>query len=115
MPTDITLDAHSFNSAFKKYIDTLEQQSKNALFQTGQQVVNKIKRLAPVDTGRLRNSYVAVKEPTATGASVLIGSNVTYAKFVEYGTIHQHGQPHFRPAVESANTIWSTIMGGIGR
>lgn len=111
MPTDVTVEAGSFNAALKKYIAALDADAHSALYQTAQQVLNKVKRLAPVDTGRLRSSYVMVKEAN----SALIGSSVGYATFVEYGTIHQHGKPHFRPAVESANTIWATIAGGLGR
>lgn len=44
---------------------------------------------APVDTGRLRNS-IAVDAPD--NRSRLIGTNVTYAPFQEFGT-----RPHFVP------------------
>lgn len=36
-------------------------------------------------------------EPTA-----VVGTNVEYSKFVEFGTSRMAAQPHLRPAVESA-------------
>ena len=55
------------------------------------------KKLAPVDTGNLRNSIthtVDEKEPAA-----YIGSNVEYASYVCLGTIHMKAQPFLKPAV----------------
>ena len=55
------------------------------------------KKLAPVDTGNLRNSIthtVDDKEPAA-----YIGTNVEYAPYVCLGTIHMKAQPFLKPAV----------------
>ena len=55
------------------------------------------KKLAPVDTGNLRNSIthtVDEEEPAA-----YIGSNVEYASYVCLGTIHMKAQPFLKPAV----------------
>ena len=60
------------------------------------------KKLAPVDTGNLRNSIthdVDDGEPAA-----YIGTNVEYAPYVCLGTIHMKAQPFLKPAVvEHAN------------
>ena len=60
------------------------------------------KKLAPVDTGNLRNSIthdVDDEEPSA-----YIGTNVEYAPYQELGTIHMAAQPFLKPAVaEHAN------------
>ena len=60
------------------------------------------KKLAPVDTGNLRNSIthtVDDEEPAA-----YIGTNVEYAPYQELGTIHMKAQPFLKPAVaEHAN------------
>ena len=60
------------------------------------------KKLAPVDTGNLRNSIthdVDDGEPAAD-----IGTNVEYAPYQELGTIHMAAQPFLKPAVaEHAN------------
>ena len=55
------------------------------------------KKLAPVDTGNLRNSIthdVDDGEPAA-----YIGTNVEYAPYVCLGTIHMKAQPFLKPAV----------------
>ena len=54
------------------------------------------KKLAPVDTGNLRNSIthtVDEEEPAA-----YIGTNVEYAPYQELGTIHMAAQPFLKPA-----------------
>ena len=54
------------------------------------------KKLAPVDTGNLRNSIthtVDEEEPAA-----YIGTDVEYAPYVCLGTIHMKAQPFLKPA-----------------
>lgn len=54
------------------------------------------KALTPVDTGRLRDSL-----NTAIGSNeVVVGTNVAYAPYVEYGTSRMIAQPYLRPAVD---------------
>lgn len=66
------------------------------------------KKLAPVDTGNLRNSIthdVDDGEPAA-----YIGTNVEYAPYQELGTIHMKAQPFLKPAVaDHANTYRKII------
>ena len=66
------------------------------------------KKLAPVDTGNLRNSItheVDDGEPAA-----YIGTNVEYAPYVCLGTIHMKAQPFLKPAVAAnANTYRKII------
>ena len=66
------------------------------------------KKLAPVDTGNLRNSItheVDDGEPAA-----YIGTNVEYASYVCLGTIHMKAQPFLKPAVaDHANTYRKII------
>ena len=55
------------------------------------------KKLAPVDTGNLRNGIthdVDAGEPAA-----YIGTNVEYAPYQELGTIHMAAHPFLKPAV----------------
>ena len=55
------------------------------------------KKLAPVDTGNLRNSIthdVDDGEPAA-----YIGTNVEYAPYQELGTIHMAANPFLKPSV----------------
>ena len=66
------------------------------------------KKLAPYDTGNLRNSItheVDDGEPAA-----YIGTNVEYAPYVCLGTIHMKAQPFLKPAVAAnANTYRKII------
>ena len=66
------------------------------------------KKLAPYDTGILRNSItheVDDGEPAA-----YIGTNVEYAPYVCLGTIHMNAQPFLKPAVAAnANTYRKII------
>jgi HK97 gp10 family phage protein len=62
------------------------------------------KQNAPVDTGRLRSSIVPeirARERSVTG---IVGSNVMYAPYVEFGT-----RPHWPP--RSALEVWARRHG----
>ena len=52
--------------------------------------------LTPVDTGNLRGSLATQKD----GDGVIVGTNVDYAPFVEYGTSRSSAQPYLRPAID---------------
>lgn len=72
-----------------------------ALAGTGNKVESSAKVLAPVRTGRLRDSITHIVDDY----SVTIGTNVEYASYVELGTSEQGGHPYLRPAVEN-NIKW---------
>jgi len=55
-------------------------------------VVGDAKKLAPVDTGRLRASITPAIRSSAEGIQGVIGSNVHYAPYMELGT-----RPHWPP------------------
>ena len=55
------------------------------------------KKLAPVDTGNLRNSITHTVDDGEPAA--YIGTNVEYAPYVCLGTIHMKAQPFLKPAV----------------
>jgi len=56
------------------------------------------KQRAPVDTGLLRNSYNMQMESELT---VVVGTDVEYAVFQEFGTHKMAAQPHLTPAAEA--------------
>lgn len=66
------------------------------------------RRLAPKDTGALRNSIKSENRPdgmyVVVGAKVARGSGAWYWKFVEYGTSQHPPRPFFRPGVQAALT-----------
>lgn len=57
------------------------------------------KRLCPVDTGRLRASITHTVGRDGQGIVGTVGTNVTYAVFVELGTRHMAPRPYLRPAL----------------
>ena len=66
------------------------------------------KKLAPVDTGNLRNSIthdVDDGEPAA-----YIGTNVEYAPYVCLGTIRMKAQPFLKPAVNDHKDEYRKIL-----
>ncbi|HEY1119887.1 MAG TPA: HK97-gp10 family putative phage morphogenesis protein [Acidimicrobiales bacterium] len=62
-------------------------------------VERRAKRLCPVDTGRLRASITNALEKDPEGVSAVIGTNVEYAVYVEFGTGDTRPQPFLRPAL----------------
>jgi len=60
-------------------------------------VVATAKSLAPVKTGRLKNSI----KSRIFRTKVEIKANVSYAIFVEFGTIKMKAQPFFYPAIDA--------------
>lgn len=68
------------------------------------QVERAAKQLCPVDTGRLRASINHRLEADGQGLVAIIGSDVEYAPYVEFGTRYMRAQPYLRPALNAAVT-----------
>jgi len=66
------------------------------------QVEAEAKRICPVDTGRLRNSIATAKDKKTTA---IVGTNVEYAPYVEFGTHKASAQPFLRPAAEKVKQM----------
>jgi HK97 gp10 family phage protein len=96
-----------------------EQLAKKSSFEIGLDVEGTAKRLAPLDTGRLTASITTVSgtgqrtKPSGKGAvstdviaapsdafETFVGSPVSYAAYVEYGTFTNNAQPYLRPALD---------------
>lgn len=71
---------------------------QRALKSIGMQAEGYAKALCPVDTSNLRNSIANDDDGEST---VVIGTNVEYAPYVEYGTSKMAERPYLRPAVEN--------------
>jgi len=83
-----------------KLTDEGREKVRQALKKKGLKVVRESKKEAPVDTGRLRsNITLNVLDNTGNLPKVLVGTNVDYAKDVEFGTVKQPPQPYLRPAL----------------
>lgn len=57
------------------------------------------KGYCPVDTGRLRSSINWRLATDSQGLLAVIGTNVEYAPYVEFGTGRMGAQPFLRPAL----------------
>ena len=66
------------------------------------------KGLCPVDTGRLRNSITHVISNNED--AVYVGTNVEYARAVEFGTSRQKAQPYLRPAANNHVSEYRNIL-----
>lgn len=103
---DIKLELHT-----DEILDALDEQIEAALTAVGMQAETYAKQLAPVDTGRLRNSIT--NEVDVSDKSVTIGSAVEYAPFVEQGTSKQKAKPYLRPAIIGHKDDYKQIVENI--
>lgn len=73
-----------FTDNSRQVIAEMDARKKIALLAIGAAAEGHAKALTPVDTGRLRNSI----SHTADSDAAYIGTNVEYAPYVEYGSVH---------------------------
>lgn len=78
------------------------------LLRTVTRVETAAKRLAPVDTGRLRSSITHAIDRDGDGLVGIVGSDVDYAVFVELGTSRAAAKPFLRPALAAELTRRAT-------
>ena len=90
---EVRIEDHSAEVIAEKNLAVIR-----ALTAMGMQAEGYAKMLAPVDTGRLRNSIS--HEVVESEDAVYIGTNVEYAPYVELGTRRMKAQPFLKPAVE---------------
>ena len=64
------------------------------------------KRLAPVDTGFLRNSIGV----DWAGVSAVIGPTAEYGPYQEFGTAHNPPQPYMNPAADQVEPMFIAAM-----
>ncbi len=94
---DVYFDDNALRDLFESRRGPVAQD----LARRGTQVQAAAKRNAPVDTGRLRASIVSALGEDGRGLFVDIGTDVTYAPYVELGTSRQAAQPYLRPALRA--------------
>ena len=88
----------TFKSYAKDVLSAEQKAKQMALWIIGGKAESYAKKLCPVDTGRLRNSITHQQYDEHTE---VIGSNLSYAPYVELGTHKQKAQPYLRPAAEN--------------
>lgn len=84
-----TFDIGNLSDVLKR-LDTLEakvqQDVKNEINASALNIQSGAKRLAPVNFGQLRNSIYLKEQKVEKGVVFTIGSNASYAPYVEFGT-----------------------------
>lgn len=84
--------------------------SERAFVIIGIMASNDVARLAPVDSGTLKNSIDFIPDKD----KVTIGSNLEYSIYQEFGTIHMpaanKGRGYFRPALKAGLKNYKLIM-----
>lgn len=82
--------------------ETMPEAVEQKLYEIAYRLIAHIKRVTPVDTGRLRNSFV-IGELIKRGDEwfVEVGTNVEYSKHVEYG----HRTRDHKNFVEGAHMV----------
>ena len=88
-------------------LESLENQASRAMRIIGGMAEGYAKEYCPVDTGNLRNSITNNQEDAYT---VVIGTNVEYAPYVELGTTRAREQPFLRPAIENHKHEFEKIV-----
>ncbi|TJZ55611.1 HK97 gp10 family phage protein [Streptomyces piniterrae] len=79
------IDTRAYERGLRRYLGRMSADVRKAVERTGTDVQNEARRLAPVDTGRLRSSIVA-RRTNGRGVGYEVGTNVNYARDVEFGT-----------------------------
>lgn len=91
----------------KEIIDLKNEAIARALEAIGIQAEGDVASLAPVDTGRLRDSIT--HETHAGEESVYVGTNVEYAAYQEYGTSRMRAHPYLKPGIMNNLETYKSI------
>lgn len=98
-----------FTDNSEEVLEAMQQAALRALEKCGLTAEGYAKKLAPVDTGNLRNSITHQVDDGEHAA--YIGTNVEYAPYQELGTIHMAAQPFLKPAVTDHANTYRKIIG----
>ena len=80
-----------------KYIEAVRRGNTKGLTAAAMEVQGQASEIAPKITGNLRNSITyKVKEEEA-----IVGTNVEYAPYVEFGTSKMEAQPYLEPSLHN--------------
>lgn len=98
----------SFHSNLGEIEKATAEQLARAAEIIGGMAESHAKEACPVDTGNLRNSITHATEDS--GHTVVIGSNVEYAPYVELGTVKMSPRPYLRPAIENHIPEYQSVL-----
>lgn len=95
---DVVLD----QAALNRLLNSPDGPVGKEILRRTTKVDRRAKELCPVDTGRLRSSITNRVVRDSQGIAGIVGTNVSYALFVEFGTRYMAAQPFLRPALDAA-------------
>ncbi|MBZ3909421.1 HK97 gp10 family phage protein [Streptomyces acidiscabies] len=137
-----TINTRAYETGLRRWFGGMSADVAKAVDRTRIDVQNEARRRAPVDTGRLRSSIVSRVEGGGRSLGYAVGTNVSYAADVEYGTaphvikpkdkkalfwpgaahpvaqVNHPGtapRPFLRPAIELTPIFWRAHASQIGR
>lgn len=100
--TDLLLD---LTSRIAMVAGAMDEGARQAMKEWAHNVaLPEIRRRAPHDTYRLRDSYTAEESSSnlLNQYNLRIGTTVPYAGYQEWGTTRNAAHPHFRPGIQAA-------------
>jgi len=89
---------------FAGAVDVVRGEIDKGMNRTVQRVATSVKKYTPVDRGRERSSITQVVEGSGSDIRGIVGTNVTYAPYSEFGT-----KPHWPPL--AALEVWARRHG----
>lgn len=140
--TSARINTREYERGLRRYFGRMSDDVARAVDRTRIDVQNEARRLVPVDSGRLRSSIVSRAEGGGRSLGYVVGSNVVYARAIEFGLdefdifpkdkkalfwpgaahpvakVHHPGikaQPFLRPAIELTPIFWRAHASQIGR
>jgi HK97 gp10 family phage protein len=78
--------------------DDVEEDVQQVVAETAYNIEADAKRLVPVDTGHLRRSISTELNMVTKGYQATVGTNISYAQYIEFGTSKMDAKPFLIPA-----------------
>lgn len=95
-------DPDAFMRRLAAFQAVLGERLESAMEKAVQLVEREAKERAPIDTGNLRASIASeVRTDVESAVQGIVGSNVEYAPFQEFGTSKMGASPFLQPAIEA--------------
>lgn len=134
------INTRAYERGLRRALGGMSDDVKRAVERTRIDVQNEARRRAPVDTGRLRSSIVSRAENSGRTVGYVVGTNVVYARVVEFGRpemdifpknkkalywpgarhpvakVHSpeiKERPYLRPAIQMAEVFFTANLGQI--
>ena len=103
----MAIESVKVTSHVKEVIEAKNEAIARALEAIGIQAEGDVAELAPVDTGRLRDSIT--HEVDESEEAVYVGTNVEYAAYQEYGTSKMKPHPFLKPGIMNNLETYKSI------